>query len=123
MQKQNSLRRFAGRFQRNGCVDDGAGDSGFDSGCESRLYSAAGAAGDAEKAGSAARKLNVLEPFLPGLDLYKAMRYKYMKVRFGRISVDYYKRLEKYLFEDLMRYFKKELGMKIMSMDAILCQI
>ena len=39
--------------------------------------------------------------FSPELDLYKAMRYKYMKVRFGRISVDYYKRLEKYLFEDL----------------------
>lgn len=53
-------------------------------------------------------KLNVLEPFLPlELDLYKAMRYKYMKVRFGRISVDYYKRLEKYLFEDLDAVFQE----------------
>ena len=41
------------------------------------------------------------------LDLYKAMRYKYMKVRFGRISVDYYKRLEKYLFEDLDAVFQE----------------
>lgn len=51
-------------------------------------------------------KLNVLEPFAPlELDLYKTARYKYMKVRFGRINVDYYKKLEKYLFDDLQAVF------------------
>ena len=51
-------------------------------------------------------KLNVLEPFAPlELDLYKTARYKYMKVRFGRINVDYYKKLEKYLFGDLQAVF------------------
>ena len=33
------------------------------------------------------------------------MRYRYMKVRFGRISVDYFNRLEKYLFDDLNAVF------------------
>ena len=51
-------------------------------------------------------KLNVLEPFAPlNLDLHKTMRYKYMKIRFGRISLDYYKKLEKYLFGDLQAVF------------------
>ena len=51
-------------------------------------------------------RLNVLEPFTPlDLELHKAMHYKYMKVRFGRIGVDYYKRLEKYLFGDLQAVF------------------
>ena len=51
-------------------------------------------------------RLNVLEPFAPlELDLHKTMRYKYMKIRFGRIGVDYYKKLEKYLFGDLQAVF------------------
>lgn len=51
-------------------------------------------------------RLNVLEPFTPlDLELHKAIHYKYMKVRFGRIGVDYYKRLEKYLFGDLQAVF------------------
>ena len=51
-------------------------------------------------------KLNVLEPFRPlELDLHKALRYRYMKIRFGRIGVDYYRKLEKYLFEDLNAVF------------------
>ena len=51
-------------------------------------------------------KLNVLEPFRPlELDLHKALRYRYMKIRFGRIGVDYYRKLEKYLFEDLNAIF------------------
>lgn len=51
-------------------------------------------------------RLNVLEPFAPlALDLYKTARYRYMKVRFGRINVDYYKKLEKYLFDDLQAVF------------------
>ena len=37
-------------------------------------------------------KLNVLEPFTPlDLDLHKTLRYKYIKIRFGRIRVDHYK--------------------------------
>lgn len=51
-------------------------------------------------------KLNVMEPFRPlELDLHKALRYRYMKIRFGRIGVDYYRKLEKYLFEDLNAVF------------------
>ena len=39
-------------------------------------------------------RLSVLEPFRTlELDMHKSLRYKYMKVRFGRIGVDYYKRL------------------------------
>lgn len=51
-------------------------------------------------------KLNVLEPFCPlEIELHKVAAYRYMKARFGRISVDYYRRLEKYLFEDLNAVF------------------
>lgn len=51
-------------------------------------------------------KLNVLEPFQPlDFDLHKVMHYKYMQVRFGRIGIDYYHKLEKYLFEDLNAIF------------------
>jgi len=52
-------------------------------------------------------RLNVLEPFCPlEVDLNKVTHYRYMKVRFGRVAVDYYRRLEKYLFEDLNAVFK-----------------
>lgn len=51
-------------------------------------------------------RLAVLAPFQPlDMDLYKVSRYRYMKVRFGRITVDYYNRLEKYLFDDLNAVF------------------
>lgn len=51
-------------------------------------------------------KLNVLEPFQPlDLDIHKVMHYKYMQIRFGRIGIDYYTKLEKYLFEDLHAIF------------------
>ena len=51
-------------------------------------------------------KLNVLEPFRPlGVNLHDVMNYRYMRVRFGRIAVDYYRKLEKYLFEDLNAVF------------------
>lgn len=40
-------------------------------------------------------KLNVLEPFRPlEVNLHDVMGYRYMRVRFGRINVDYYRRLE-----------------------------
>lgn len=51
-------------------------------------------------------KLNVLEPFRPlEVNLHDVMGYRYMRVRFGRINVDYYQRLEKYLYEDLNAIF------------------
>ena len=51
-------------------------------------------------------KLKVLEPFKPlSLDIQKVSHYKFMQVRFGRISVDYFKRLEKYLYSDLSALF------------------
>lgn len=51
-------------------------------------------------------KLNVLEPFCPlEIELHKVASYRYMKARFGRISIDYYRKLEKYLFEDLNAVF------------------
>ena len=51
-------------------------------------------------------KYNVLEPFQPmNLELQKVLRYKYMQVRFGRIGIDYYRRLEKYLYDDVNAVF------------------
>ena len=51
-------------------------------------------------------KLNVLKPFQPlDFDLQKVMAYRYMQIRFGRIDVDYFHKLEKYLFEDLNAIF------------------
>lgn len=47
-------------------------------------------------------KLHMLEPFRSlEFDLHKVLKYRYMQIRFGRISIDYYQKLEKYLFEDL----------------------
>lgn len=39
------------------------------------------------------------------LDLHNVLHYKYMQVRFGRITLDYYRKLEKYLYEDLNAIF------------------
>ncbi len=51
-------------------------------------------------------KLAALEPFAPlDIDIQKFRNYRYMKVRFGRISVDYFRRLEKYLYDDLYAIF------------------
>lgn len=51
-------------------------------------------------------KLHILEPFRPlDMDLHKVLKYRYMQLRFGRINVDYYQKLEKYLFEDLNAIF------------------
>ena len=51
-------------------------------------------------------KLLIMEPFRTlELDMQKSLKYKYMKVRFGRVDVNYYKRLEKYLFDDLNAVF------------------
>ena len=51
-------------------------------------------------------KLNVLEPFRSlDLDVHKVLHYRYMHVRFGRIDLDHYQKLEKYLFDDLNAIF------------------
>jgi len=51
-------------------------------------------------------KKSVLEPFASlELDIKKVLAYKFMKVRFGRISIDYYHRLEKYLYDNLQGIF------------------
>lgn len=51
-------------------------------------------------------KKSVLEPFSSlELDIKKVLAYKFMKVRFGRISIDYYHRLEKYLYDNLQGIF------------------
>lgn len=51
-------------------------------------------------------KKSALEPFSAlELDIKQVLQYKFMKVRFGRISVDYYHRLEKYLYDNLQGIF------------------
>ena len=51
-------------------------------------------------------KFSVLEPFgSMKLELQKVLHYKYMQVRFGRMAVDYYQRLGKYLYDDLDAVF------------------
>lgn len=69
-------------------------------------------------------RLHELEPFQPlELNLKEVYGYQYMKVRFGRVNVEYYQKLEKYLFDDLNAIFLEESGMKIMCTDAILQHI
>lgn len=47
-----------------------------------------------------------LEPFLSmDIDLSKVPNYRFLRVRFGRIALDYYQRLEKYLLGDLNAVF------------------
>lgn len=51
-------------------------------------------------------KLHQMEPFQPlELNIKEASRYHYMIVRFGRVSLDYFHKLEKYLFDDLNAIF------------------
>ena len=47
-------------------------------------------------------RVKILQPFTPlDFDLHEIMQFRYIKSRFGRISVDYYHRLEKSLLGDL----------------------
>lgn len=58
------------------------------------------------KADELKEKSNALEPFRSlNIDLGRASSYRFLKVRFGRIGVDYFRRLEKYLFSDLDAVF------------------
>lgn len=51
-------------------------------------------------------KASALEPFRSlEIDLGEASKYRFLRVRFGRIGVDYFRRLEKYLFNDLDAVF------------------
>lgn len=51
-------------------------------------------------------KYHALEPFQAlELNLSEILNYHYLKVRFGRISIDHYHKLEKYLFDDLNAVF------------------
>ncbi len=51
-------------------------------------------------------KFSILEPFgCMELELQKVLHYKYMQVRFGRMAIDYYQRLGKYLYDDLDAVF------------------
>lgn len=51
-------------------------------------------------------KQALLEPFAPlDLDLHRVLNFNFLKVRFGRIGIDYYQKLEKYLFNDLHAIF------------------
>lgn len=51
-------------------------------------------------------KFSILEPFSSmEVELEKVLHYKFMQVRFGRMAVDYYQRLGKYLYDDLDAVF------------------
>lgn len=51
-------------------------------------------------------KLKVIEPFRPlDFDIGSVLHYQFIKFRFGRISKDYYHKLEKYVYEDLDAIF------------------
>ncbi len=52
------------------------------------------------------QKRDVLEPFKSlDINLHQVLNLEYFKVRFGRIAIDYYQKLEKYLFQDLHAIF------------------
>lgn len=51
-------------------------------------------------------KLYLLEPFQTlDLELSEVSHFQYMRVRFGKIGLDYYNKLEKYLYDDLNAIF------------------
>lgn len=51
-------------------------------------------------------RLALLSPFQNlDLDLSEVANFQYMRVRFGRIGLDYYGKLEKYLYDDLKAIF------------------
>ncbi len=63
-----------------------------------------------KKADEVKAKTGLLEPFISlELEIHKALHYKYMQVRFGRISIDYFRKLEKYLYQDLKVIFMESM--------------
>lgn len=56
--------------------------------------------------GNRKETVNALEPFRSmDINLGHVSKYQFLKIRFGRISLDYYRRLEKYLMQDLDAVF------------------
>lgn len=52
------------------------------------------------------KKQQVISPFRPlDCELCKVLQYKYILYRFGRISIEYYHKMEKYLMDDLGAIF------------------
>lgn len=48
------------------------------------------------------QKLKIIQPFRSlQFSLHDVLQYKYVKFRFGRVAIDYYHKLEKYIYEDL----------------------
>lgn len=48
------------------------------------------------------QKLKIIQPFKSlNFNLHDVLQYKYVKFRFGRVAIDYYHKLEKYIYEDL----------------------
>lgn len=46
--------------------------------------------------------LAIIEPFRPlNFNTHDVMQYRFVKFRFGRVALDYYHKLEKYVYEDL----------------------
>ena len=51
-------------------------------------------------------KQQVIAPFRPvGCDLHKVLNYRYITYRFGRIAVEFYHKMQKYLMDDLNAIF------------------
>lgn len=47
-------------------------------------------------------KLKTIQPFRGfQFDLHEVLQYNYVKFRFGRVPIDYFRKLEKYIYEDL----------------------
>lgn len=59
-----------------------------------------------KKAGEQKETANALEPFRAlDVDLGHISNYRFLKVRFGRIGLDYYDRMQKYLMQDVNAVF------------------
>lgn len=51
-------------------------------------------------------KLKIIEPFRPfDFNIHEVLQYRFVKFRFGRVALDYYNKLEKYVYKDLDTVF------------------
>ena len=51
-------------------------------------------------------RLKIIEPFRPfDFNLHEVLQYRFVKFRFGRVALDYYHKLEKYVYKDLDTVF------------------
>lgn len=52
------------------------------------------------------KKLSIIEPFRPfDFNIHEVLQYRFVKFRFGRVALDYYHKLEKYVYKDLDTVF------------------